>query len=181
MAIDRERVTRLFDALGTALKQDTTLCLIGSTPAIFLGQNARQTQDVDVWHPASIYDAGDLSQACVAAGLLFDPTGELSPDAVYLQIVRPGIVSLPAKLDPEMISTFGRLKLVMPLPAIIAAAKLSRGSERDLEDVAWWISHRALGLEAVIFAIETLPRKSDRETASENAVLVRLVAAGDRA
>lgn len=178
MAIDREQVARLFEALGTALRAPTTLCLIGSTPAIMLGQAGRQTQDIDVWHSASIYDAGDLAHACEVAGLVFDPMGEVSPDATYLQIVRPGIVSLPPALDVETISCFGRLTIIMPAPATIAAAKLTRGSERDFEDVAWWIRERALSLQDVIDAINTLPGCSDRETASENIVLVRLVAGG---
>ena len=41
--------------------------------------------------------------ACQDAGLLFDPKGELDPDAVYVQIVQPGVVKLPTefKLDPR--------------------------------------------------------------------------------
>ena len=179
MAIDREAVTRILGALGAALEQATTLCLIGSTPAILLGQEARQTQDIDVWHPASTYDAGDLARACGLAGLLFDPKSALSPDAVYLQIVRPGIVSLPNPLVTERVAQFGRLAIQMPSPATIAAAKLSRSLERDLEDVAWWVRERSLALSDVTMAIDSLPRATDRETAAENIVLVRLIADGD--
>lgn len=180
MPLDRARVLALFDALGRQLSQATTLCLIGSTPAIMLGQEERQTQDIDVWHPASNYDAGELARACHEAGILFDPKGDLDPEAVYLQIVRPGIVSLPSIIEPEVISRFGLLTVAMPPPAVIAAAKLTRASERDIEDVTWWVRERALDLEAVGEAIGALPRAIDRETARDNMVVVRLVTSGDR-
>jgi hypothetical protein len=175
MPIDRARVLAIFEALGSKLSRRTTLCLIGSTPAIMLGQDERQTQDIDVWHPGSDYDAGELARACLDLGVLFDPKGELDPEAVYLQIVRPGIVSLPASIEPEIIARFGELAIAMPSPAVIAAAKLTRASERDLEDVAWWVCQRALDLGGIEEAIERLPRAIDRETARDNMVIVKLV------
>ncbi|HEX8166710.1 MAG TPA: DUF6036 family nucleotidyltransferase [Beijerinckiaceae bacterium] len=175
MPIDRARVLAIFEALGGSLSQPTTLCLIGSTPAIMLGQDERQTQDIDVWHPASHYDAGELAQACRGMGVLFDPKSDLDPEAVYIQIVRPGIVSLPTTIEIETIGQFGKLAIAMPPPAIIAAAKLTRASERDIEDVAWWVRQRALDLDAVEEAIGLLPRTVDRETARDNMVVVRLV------
>lgn len=179
MTLDRDGVTKLFVALGSALSRPTILCLIGSTPAILLGQPSRQTQDIDVWNAGSDYDTGDLSQACDVAGLLFDPKGAVSPDTAYLQIVRPGIVSLPAELEPETIGVFGMLKVSMPKASVLAAAKLTRGSERDLEDVAWWVRNRALDGDEVRASISSLPRASDREAAAENIVLVALVASGN--
>lgn len=176
--IDRERATAIFTSLGEALSRPATLCLIGSTPAILLGQDERQTQDIDVWHPASDYDSGALASACREAGLLFDPIGDLDLEAVYLQIVRPGIVSLPADLTLETIARFGDLTVAMPEPAVIAAAKLTRASERDIEDVVWWVRHRALTTPDLEAAVARLPRVADRETASENLVVVRVVAGG---
>jgi hypothetical protein len=52
MPIDRSRILAIFEALGAKLSHPTALCLIGSTPAIIPGQDERQTQDIDVWHPA---------------------------------------------------------------------------------------------------------------------------------
>lgn len=175
MPVDRARVLAVFEALGLKLPRPTTLCLIGSTPAIMLGQNERQTQDIDVWHPASAYDAGELARGCRDIGVLFDPTGNLDPDAVYLQIVRPGIVALPPDIQPEPLARFGNLMVVMPAPALIAAAKLARGSERDIEDVVWWVRHRALDTADVNGAIARLPRAIDRESARDNMFIVRLV------
>jgi hypothetical protein len=175
MPIDRARVLAIFEALGANLSEPTTLCLIGSTPAIMLGQDERQTQDIDVWHPASDYDAGELMRICSEIGVLFDPKGELDPEAVYLQIVRPGIVSLPPSVEAEMIGRFGKLAVAMPPPAVIAAAKLTRATERDIEDVAWWVRERALDLHMIEVAIDAMPRAIDRETARDNMVIVKLV------
>jgi hypothetical protein len=180
MPIDRARVFAIFEALGARLTQPTTLCLIGSTPAILLGQHERQTQDIDVWHPASQYDAGELARICGEIGILFDPTGSLDPDAIYLQIMRPGIVSLPADVAVEVVARFGSLTVAMLPPALIAARKLTRGDDRDVEDIVWWVRQRALNMADVADAIEMLPREIDRETARDNMVLIKLVASGGK-
>jgi hypothetical protein len=48
MAIDRDRLVRIFDELGQKLAKPATICVIGSTPGIILGQPGRQSQDIDV-------------------------------------------------------------------------------------------------------------------------------------
>src|SRR5262245_18209088 len=106
MPIDLARLNNIFDKLGVALKKQPTLCLIGSTPGIATGQPDRQTPDLDVWFTGSHYDISDLTQACEELGILYDPKGELDPDAVYIQVVRPGIVNLPAAFDIELIGTY---------------------------------------------------------------------------
>lgn len=133
-----------------------------------------------MWHPASDYDAGELARACREAEILFDPRGDLDPEAIYLQIVRPGVVSLPPVVSPEVVGRFGLLTVTMPPPSVIAAAKLTRASARDLEDVAWWVRERSLDLDEVSDAIGAMPRAIDRETALDNMVLVELVTLRDR-
>lgn len=176
MAINRKKIEELFQKLGDVLYKPTTLCIFGSTPAILLGQPARQTQDVDVWHPGSIYDAGDLKRACLQIGILYDPDGEIDPDAIYIQIVRPGLVALPAEFETETIAHYGNLRVVMPAPAVLSAAKLVRANENDVNDIVWWIRHSRIEMEQLAKVIARLPDPADRETAQENLVLVRLVA-----
>jgi hypothetical protein len=178
MAIDVDVVADIFTRLGDALEQSVTLCLIGSTPGIANGQPDRQTPDIDVWYSRSDYDTGDLHRACTRSGLLFDPKGEISPDAAYIQIVRPGIVQLPAEFETETIGRFGKLTVVMPPPEVIVAAKLVRGSDVDLQDVVWWIAQRGIDDRRIEDAIENLPNPHDRESAQGNMVLVRLVMNG---
>jgi hypothetical protein len=173
--LDAARIRDLFAQLGERLGRPATLCLIGSTPGIASGQPARQTADIDVWHDASDYDAGDLAQACEAVGLLFDPRGELDPDKSYLQIVRPGIVRLPDELRLETIDRFGKLTAMMPAPGALVAAKLVRGSDTDLEDVVWWVRQRRLDVEEIERYIAELPDPRDRETAVDNLSLVQLL------
>lgn len=172
--IDAERVIRLFSNLGEKLRQPTTLCLIGSTPAIASGQPGRQTADIDVWHEKSDYDAGDLARACREVGLLYDPTGELDPDSIYVQLVRPGVVRLPADFEVESIGRYGKLSIVMPPPEIIVAAKLVRGSEADIHDAIWWVHRRNLALSKLEARIHDFPDLRDREAALENLTFVRL-------
>ena len=179
MAIDRDRLATVFTGIGAALKLPASLCLIGSAPAIHCGQPGRQTQDIDVWGPQSDFDPGDLAQACRSAGVLFNPVGETGPDDIYLQIVRPGVVVLPAHFEPEVLARFGKLTVAMAPPAILAASKLTRAAERDLDDIVWWLRTRKIGLNEVEAAISRLPGEMNRETAAENMIIVRLIAGKD--
>jgi hypothetical protein len=176
MAIDRQRIETLFEEIGRLLQKPTTLCIFGSSPAILLGQQERQTQDVDVWHPMSSYDAGDLRQACTGAGALYDPTHEVDPDEIYIQIVRQGIVALPHDFEVEVVAHYGNLTVAMPAPVVLSATKLVRSSESDIEDIVWWIKQRQLGFDDIALAVDTLPTHRIREVAKENLVLVRLIA-----
>jgi hypothetical protein len=178
MTLDRDRLIAIFDALGQKLARPATICLIGSSPGILLGQPDRQSADIDVWQRRSEYDRTELRQACAELGLLLDPKGALDPDAVYLQIVRPGVVDLPSAFEVEILGRYSNLTVAMPDPSVLSAAKLARGDARDIEDVAWWIKERALNLDAIKAAIGALPNRSQREAASENVVLVELVVAG---
>jgi hypothetical protein len=180
MAIDRDRLLRIFDGLGQRLAAPTTICVIGSTPGIVSGQPDRQSQDIDVWRQSSDYDTAALARACEEIGVAFDPRGAIDPEAIYIQIIPPGIVKLPNELKLEVVGRFGALTVVMPEPALLAAAKLIRGEPRDLEDVAWWMKERALSMNEISAAIGALPDEFQREAAAENIVLVELLSAGER-
>jgi hypothetical protein len=176
MAIDCARLVSILDALGQKLSKPTTICIIGSSPGILRGQPDRQSADIDIWRPASAYDETDLRRACQELGILFDPKGELDPEAIYLQVVAPGIVNLPDSLRLDILGQFGNLKVAMPAPALLCAAKLVRGEPRDIEDVAWWIKEQALDLGEIRAAIDLLPDAAQRENAQENIVFVELLA-----
>jgi hypothetical protein len=180
MPIDRTRLLQIFDELGKRIVGPATICLIGSAPGIAAGQHDRQSMDIDIWRPRSTFDDTEFRRACQEAGLLFDPKGELDPDAVYVQFVQPGIVKLPMDFKLETVGRYGALTVTMPEAAVLAAAKLVRGDPRDVEDVAWWIKERALDLDAIRAAVGTLPEASQREAAGENVVLVELVATRER-
>jgi len=179
MTIDATTITDIFQRLGAALQRPMLLCLIGSTPGIASGQSERQTPDVDVWLPASEFDTGDLSSACREAGILFDPKGTVEPDQIYIQVIRPGIVRLPADFAPEAIGKFGNLTVAMPPSEYLVAAKLVRGSEVDIDDVVWWVRQRSLDATGIELAIAKLPSERDRETALENMTFVQLVMGRD--
>lgn len=174
--IDKNVVEGLLMRLGAQLSRPAVLCVIGSTSSIITGQPDRQTPDIDVWFPGSSFDAGDLKRACEAVGLLYDPKGEVGPDDVYLQVVRPGLVSLPPDFTPEVIGDYGNLRIVMPPPEIVVAAKLARGTESDIEDAVWWVRGRDLSERQIGDAIERIPSPRNREAAKENLILVRLIA-----
>ncbi|MCF6258171.1 MAG: hypothetical protein L3K25_18045 [Gammaproteobacteria bacterium] len=178
MTLDKVKIEKIFRGLGEALSAPTTLCVFGSSPAIFCGQQSRQIQGIDIWHASSAYDGGSLSEACSKVGVLYDPKGEIDPDRVYFQIVRPGIVALPAKFETESLAQFGNLKLVMPAPAVLTAAKLVRANDNDINDIVWWMRHRNLKEHQIEQAIKHFPDNSQRETAKENIVFVQLVSGG---
>ncbi len=176
MTIDRDRLVRIFDELGEKLATPATICVIGSSPAIVMGQPDRMSQHIDMWRQRSDYDETQLRRACEELGLLFDPKGEIDPKATYVQIIQPGAVKLPRDFAIEVVGRYGALTVVMPQPALLCAAKLVRGDPRDIGDVAWWSKERALDLEEIKAAIGSLPDRSQREAAGENIILVELVA-----
>ncbi len=180
MTIDRDRLVQIFGELGQKLAKPTTICVIGSSPGIVSGQPDRQSADIDVWRQRSAYDETEFRRACQDLGLLFDPKGELDPDAIYVQIVQPGLVKLPQDFKVEILGQYGSLTVAMPEPALLSAAKLVRGDPRDVEDVAWWVKERALDLDQIRAAIGSLPDAAQREAASENIFLVELVMANER-
>ena len=87
MTIDRDRLVRIFDEIGQKLTAPATICVIGSTPGIILGQPGRQSQDIDVWRPRSQYDETQFRLACQELGLLYDPSS-LSDSGVGLRARR---------------------------------------------------------------------------------------------
>jgi hypothetical protein len=180
MPIDRRRLIEIFDALGAGLSKPATLCLIGSSPGIVLGQPERQSLDIDVWRQRSNYDETELRRACDRLGLLFDPRDEMRPDAVYIQIIRPGMVRLPEDFDVEVLGQYGNLTVVMPAPALLSAAKLARGEPRDIEDVVWWVKERALSGDEVRDAAGRLPDPRQREKAADNMIFVDMIVGDER-
>jgi hypothetical protein len=175
MALDRRQLEEILQKLGNGLLQPTTLCVVGSAPAVLLGQPSRQTRHLDVWHTQSSYDAGELARACKDIGVLYDPRGELDPEAVYIQIVRPGIVALPSAFETETIGRYGRLTVVMPAPVALSAAKLVRGNANDVNDVVWWVQQRSISFRQLEQSINQLPNQRHREVARENLVFIQLV------
>ncbi|MXY32948.1 MAG: hypothetical protein F4186_01710 [Boseongicola sp. SB0676_bin_33] len=177
--IDRDRLQDILSAIGRALRNPARLTLIGSAASILSGQDGRHTPGIDVWRPASDFDAEDFRNACEKAGILHDPKGPIGDEDEYIQIVRPGIVSLPNGFRTTEIDRYGHLVVERPPVELIVASKLSRGSETDLEDAAWWVANTGLSLRAVEKAISELPRKTDRETADENLVFLKLSHSGE--
>jgi hypothetical protein len=181
MGFDRKGLLGIFEALGHALPKQATICVIGSSPAIACGQPDRQTPDIDVWRQGSSYDETAFRRACEQVGILFDPRGEhLDPEAIYVQIIRKGIVDLPLDFDAEVVGDFGNLRVVMPAPSLLVAVKLARGTPRDVEDAAWWMRERALTTEDIRAAIGALPDPVQRQTALENVVVIELVSSDRR-
>jgi len=172
--IEKGTLEELLGKIGDHLAEPTTICVVGSAAAILHGQPERQTPDIDVWGPESDFDVTALRRACEQAGMLYDPRGEIDPDAIYLQILRPGITMFPEHFPVERIGRFGKLTVVMPAPALIVATKLARGLDSDIEDATWWVRERRLSVEAVSAAIDSIPQPQNRDAARENVVLIKL-------
>ena len=75
----------------------------------------------------------------------------------------------------QPIGRWGNLVVVMPAPVDLAAAKLVRGSERDFQDIVWWMRHGNIDMKALRQAANRLP-ESHRVDATENIVLVEVIA-----
>ena len=180
--LDLESLRGVLERIDRNLKEDASVCLIGSAATILLGQPGRGTEDLDAWAHASRFREDALRSAVQAAGLAFDPKEEF-PEGLYLQVVHPGIVQVPG-YDPVEHRWFGqevvvawqgeRLTVTVPPPEAIVASKLVRGDERDLEDCLWLMAARDVDAEAVLRAVRQMPRRA-REDAESNLEILSLM------
>ena len=180
--IDRAALFHLFETLDDATKSKQTLCIIGAAAILANGHTLRQTQDIDVWRPASRLNDRDLARASKSAGVGFNPA-ETTVDEVYLQLISPGVVQLPGYqrgrwvtgVASETLWQGDHITVVAPPPAIIIASKLVRGDDRDIEDCTYLIEARRLTFAEIRRAIAAIPDVTARDAAEENIVLLSLI------
>lgn len=130
------------------------------------------------WRPGSEILDSEMSQIAAAAGLAYNPP-EFEPEGAYLQIINPGVVNLPpVKGDDWATGEASRtlwqgksITVTCPPPAIIAASKLVRASEVDIDDVAYLIGAIGVSRKQIIAATDAFP-EPDRQFAHENISLV---------
>ena len=176
--IDRASLLGFLEKMDRAAKSQQRICIIGAASLIFLGQPARQTGDIDIWRAGSKLLDSELSQIAAAAGLAYNPT-DYEPEGAYLQIINPGIVNLPA-VDDDVWATGEKsrvlwqgqnITVVCPPPSIIAAAKLVRATDVDLDDVVYLIGGVGVSKKQIMTALTKFP-EPDRQFAKENMSLV---------
>jgi hypothetical protein len=180
--IDRDVLIGLFEKLDDASTQKQILCVIGAAAVLSYGHTARQTHDIDIWRPASSINDRELKKISTAAGIDFDPK-ELEPNKIYLQVIQPGIVQLPAFSDnkwatgeqSQTLWSGNSLTIIAPPPSIIVAAKLVRAEDRDIDDSIYLIESKNLKTQEIINAISKIPNATNRETAMENLTLLNVI------
>ncbi|MCP4560193.1 MAG: hypothetical protein GY873_27895 [Bosea sp.] len=186
--IDKKRLEDIFEAMDEAssgdFREKQVLCIFGAAAIISYGSVARQTQDIDVWRPASMLIDRALRQLTLAAGLDFNPL-EIEPDRPYLQVVDDGVVRMP-NFDSETFTwatgqknqtiwTGASLTIVAPPPEIVAAAKMVRAEPQDVEDVIFLMNMKNVSVAQIAGAIKFFPAEA-REQAGANMVLLEYAA-----
>lgn len=191
--IDAIRLRGIFEAMDEAASRDPVkrehqiLCVFGAAAILSYGSTARQTQDIDVWKPASRLNDRALRQMAKAAGIDYDPR-ELEPQKAYLQIVDDGVVKMPFYDKEAFIWANGQkseniwsgdhITIVAPPPAIVAAAKMVRAEPQDLEDVAFLMNAKGISIQDISRAIQHFPSNA-RSQASENMVYLEFANAAE--
>jgi hypothetical protein len=184
-SINSQSLFQIFEKMDDALagaSEKQVLCIFGAAAILSYGSTARQTQDIDIWKPASRMNDRAIRQMAAAADIDLNPM-ELEPDRIYLQIVDDGVVRLPPfdrqnnrwpnGASSQQIWTGHRLIIEAPPPAIIAAAKLVRASPQDLEDIAFLMNIKGMDERAIAEAVSYLPA-DHREVAKDNMVILAL-------
>lgn len=179
--IDRTKIEQILSVIGGRLQRPSIMVVVGSTASMLSGQEDRQTPDIDVWFPMSDFDAVDMKQAVEAAGLHYDPRGEIGGQDLYLQILRPGITMYPVEFETTTLGVFGNLTVKMPPAALMVATKLARATETDLEDVSWWMKNAGIDRSEVEAAIQRIPQRRHREEAAANLIFVDIGSDGANA
>lgn len=179
MDMVREQLFSHLEKIGSQLKKPARIVLIGSSVGMLHGQPSRMTEDVDVWRPSSVIDEGDLKQACIASGMLFNPTDDmLDHDLPYLQLISPGIVHIGDYKNDLKLYNFGNLEVLHPPIENIIASKLLRAEPRDIEDIIFLRKKFSISYDDIERAISTLP-ESRIETARENVVYLEVADSSD--
>lgn len=181
-SIDRGALIELFERIDDALEAPQTICVIGAAAILGFGHVERQTRDIDVWRPASVINDRELTRAARTADVEIDRGGEL-PEGVYIQIINPGIVQLPPFADGRWatgeakVDVWRGTKLTVESPpaSIVAAARLVRGDDRDIDDCVFLVRSKALSEGAIARAIEAMEDRAARDAASENMVLLAVL------
>lgn len=174
--ITRQELRLIVERIDGGLGEEQTICLIGSAATILMGQQNRNTEDIDVWQRASRFQDRILRKAVEDAGLLFDPKDD-EPGLPYIQVIHPGIVQVPG-YNPETGLWLGdrkaetvwqgeMLTVTIPPAEAIIASKMIRFEDRDITDSIWLMAARAVDAKAVIRAIRQLPPEK-REDAEAN-------------
>lgn len=174
--INKEQLERLLDRIDSNLSEPQTICLIGSSATILHGQTLRQTEDIDVWSPASKIQRNLLMKAVESAGLKFDPT-EDDPGREYLQIVHPDIVRVPEfnsetglwlnDKESSIVWQGKNLRVTTPPLEAIIVSKTLRFTQQDISDCLWILANNRVDAEHIKKAINALP-DYDQEMADEN-------------
>lgn len=184
--MNRKDLIEVFERLDDALAASQTLCLIGASAILGFGHSTRQTDDIDVWRPASRINDRQMARAAEAAGVVIDRGTDLS-EGVYIQFIDPGIVQLPAfdgglwatGESKVVLWTGERLRVEAPPPSIVAAAKLVRAEDRDIDDCVYLVRAKGLSEEVIRRAIEKIADPIAREAAAGNLVILQVVAGRD--
>ena len=182
--MNRKALFEVFGRIDDALQSPQTLCVIGASAILGYGHPTRQTDDIDVWRPASQVNDRQMARAAGVAGVAIDH-GEELPEGIYLQFIEPGIVQLPGYQDGKWATgesnvrlwTGDHLTVEAPPPSIVAAAKLVRAEERDIDDCVYLIRAKGLSEPAIRRAIARMSDPMARETAGGNLVILEVVAA----
>lgn len=184
--MNRKDLIEVFERLDDALAASQTLCLIDASAILGFGHSTRQTDDIDVWRPASRINDRQMARAAEAAGVVIDRGTDLS-EGVYIQFIDPGIVQLPAfdgglwatGESKVVLWTGERLRVEAPPPSIVAAAKLVRAEDRDIDDCVYLVRAKGLSEEVIRRAIEKIADPIAREAAAGNLVILQVVAGRD--
>ena len=181
--MNRKELIEVFERIDDALTPSQTLCVIGASAILGYGHSTRQTDDIDVWRPASRINDRQIVRAAKAAGIAVDRGTEL-PEGVYIRLIEPGVVQLPAFEDgvwstgekKVTIWTGEKLTVEAPPPSIVAAAKLVRAADRNIDDCVYLVRAKNLSEDVIRRAIRKITDPMAREAAAGNLVVLQVVA-----
>jgi len=108
-------------------------------------------------------------------GVLWNPMSPPRTGQLYMQVVQPGIVNFPYRLETAPVFQRGLLTVVMPTPVLLSAAKLVRASPKDIQDICWWMQARSITLRQLEQnGVNRLENAEQRERARRELVTVRM-------
>ena len=157
--VNEQTAMEYFARLDAQVCPGTELLVIGGSAIALLGAKIRVTADIDVALPYSRIVMPDFAEASKRVGFPVDPG--FGYQGVFVELIKPLMLTLPEPQEGRQIVLFtGRNLTVKTCPAAdLAASKLYRCGEQDVEDLQCLVQSCGVTFEQVEEAVARLPQR----------------------
>lgn len=157
--INEQTANEYFVRLDPLVRAGTELFVIGGAAIALLGAKIRVTADIDVVLPYSKIDMANFIDASNKVGLPVDPA--MGYQGIYVETIKPLMLTLPTPVEGQQIVLFSGSNLTVRTCSAsdLAASKLYRCGEQDLEDIQFLVQACGVTFDQIAESVSRLPQR----------------------